>query len=414
MRNVNKVLMVVENLPVPTDPRVWAEARTLREAGYQVSIICPKGYGREEESYICIDDIFIYRYRLPLIANKFIAYIAEYSIALVKTFFLSFKVLFRHGFDVVHAANPPDIFFLIGLFYRLLGKKYLFDQHDLAPEMFNVKFKGRVKPLSRLLLYLEECSYRTSQLVITSNSSQKKIAMVRGHCPASKVFIVRNVPNWNQRQMTTPKVELKKDRRFLLAYIGVMSSQDGVEYALYALHNLVYKRGFQDVSLLLMGDGDEAPSLRALALDLKLEEYVNFVGWVDKKDVQHYLSVADVGLTPDPQNGLNEYSTMIKTMEYMAMGLPIVAFDLPETRFTAQDAALYATPNLIEDFTEKIEKLLNNDELRCQMGTIGRKRIEEELGWEHSEKNLLSAYETLFPVRSKPSDSNSVEVLTSS
>ncbi len=414
MRKANKVLMVVENLSVPTDPRVWAEARTLREAGYQVSIICPKGRGRDEESYICIDDIYIYRYRLNVIGNKYIAYVAEYGVALVKTFLLSFKVLLRHGFDVVHAANPPDIFFLMGLFYRLLGKKYLFDQHDLTPEMFKVKFKGRMKLLYKLLLYLEECSYQTSHLVITSNSSQKKIAVDRGHSPASKVFVVRNVPNWNQRQTATPKVELKKGWRFLLAYIGVMSSQDGVEYALYALHNLVHKRGHQDVSLLLMGDGDDAPSLRALAHELQLDEYVNFVGWVDRKDVQHYLSVADVGLTPDPQNGLNEYSTMIKTMEYMSMGKPVVAFDLPETRFTAQDAALYAIPNLVEDYTEKIEALLNDVELRCRMGALGRKRIEEELSWENSKKNLLLAYETLFPAESKPPVSHSVKILTRS
>jgi glycosyltransferase involved in cell wall biosynthesis len=412
MGKTNKILMVVENLSVPTDPRVWAEARTLREAGYQVSIICPKGCGRDEESYVCIDDIFIYRYRINVMGNRYTAYSAEYGIALVKTFLLSFKVLFRHGFDVVHAANPPDIFFIIGLFYRLLGKKYLFDQHDLSPEMFKVKFKGRMEPLYKLLLYLEECSYQTSHLVITSNFSQQKLAVERGHCPASKVFVVRNGPNWSQRQAAAPEVELKKGWRFLLAFIGIMSSQDGVEYALYALHDLVHKRGYQDVSLMLMGDGDNAPALQALAHELELDEYVNFVGWVNRNDISRFLAMIDVGLTPDPQNGLNEYSTMIKTMEYMAVGKPVVAFDLQETRFLAQDAALYATPNKVEDFADKIETLLNNEELRNRMGAFGRKRVEEELSWEHSRQNLLLAYEAIFPLRSEPSVSNSAEVLT--
>ncbi len=412
MGKTNKILMVVENLSVPTDPRVWAEAKTLREAGYQVSIICPKGCGRDEESYVCIDDIFIYRYRLHSTGNRFSTYIAEYGIALVMTFLLSFKVLFRHGFDVIHAANPPDIFFIIGLSYRFLGKKFLFDQHDLSPEMFKVKFKDRMKSLYKLQFFLEKCAYQTSHVVITSNISQKKIAIERGRCPTSKVFVVRNGPNWSQMQAVTPQTELKKGWCYLLAYVGVMSSQDGVEYALYALHDLVHKRGYQDVSLVLMGDGDNASILQALAHKLELDAYVNFLGWVNRNDVSRFLSVIDIGLTPDPQNGLNEYCTMLKTMEYMAMGKPVVAFDLQEARFLAQDAALYATPNQVEDFADKIETLLNNEELRNRMGAFGRKRVEEELSWEHSRKNLLLAYEAIFPLRSEPSVSNSAEILT--
>jgi glycosyltransferase involved in cell wall biosynthesis len=413
MAKINKVLMLEENLSVLRDARVWPEARALREAGYQVSVICPKGIGQEEEAHSCVEDIHIYRYRLPTLGNKYMAYIAEYSIALLFTFILSLKVLIAHGFDVIHTANPPDIFFLIGLFYRLFGKKFIFDQHDLSPEMFKTKFNNRKMFLYKFQLVLEKFSYRTAHMVITSNTSQKMFAIERGHCPASKVFVVRNGPDWNYVQ-TTPEMDLKKGWNYLLAYVGVMNSQDGIEYALYALHDLVYKRGRLDVSLVLMGDGDEAPTLRALAHDLKLEEYVNFAGWVDKKDVQKYLLVADVGLTPDPQNGLNEYSTMIKTMEYMSMGIPIVAFDLPETRYTAQDAALYAIPNLVEDFTQKIETLLNDKELRCQMGALGRKRIEEELSWEQNKKILLSVYETLFPGESKPPVTSSVKLLTRS
>lgn len=410
MAKVNKVLMLVENLSVPLDSRVWSEAKALRDAGFQVSIISPKGFGRDEESYICLEDIFIYRYRLHAIGNKYMVYIAEYGIALLMTFLLSLKVLFRHDFDVIHSANPPDLFFLIGLFYRLLGKKIVFDQHDLSPEMFKVKFKGRMKLLYKFQLFLEKCSYRTSHLVITSNASHKKLAIERGHCHPEKVFVVRNGPDLKQIQVVTPELELKRGRPYLLAYVGMMSSQDGVEYTLYALYELVYRRGRRDVSLVLMGDGDNASALRALAHRLALEEYVNFTGLLGKKDILRYLSVVDVGLSPDPQNGLNELCTMIKTMEYMAMGKPVVAFDLPETRFSAQDAALYATPNLVEDFTDKIETLLDNEELRYKMGAFGRKRIQEVLAWGHCEKDLLRAYETLYPIGFKPTIAEAVSV----
>jgi glycosyltransferase involved in cell wall biosynthesis len=408
MAKVNKVLMLVENLPAPVDRRVWAEAKTLQDAGYQVSIICPKGDRQCEESYISIDGIAIYRYRLPVVGNKYLAYIAEYSIALLMTFLLSFKVLFQCGFDVIHAANPPDVFFLIGLFYRLLGKKYIFDQHDLSPEMFKVKFGDRMKSLYKLQLFLESRSYRTAHLVITSNASQKKFAIERGHCCADKVFVVRNGPNLDHMKPVAPEPELKEGRKYLLAYVGVMSVQDGVEYALYALHELVHKCGRRDVSLVLMGDGDNAAILQALAHKLELDEYIRFTGWIEAKDILRYLTVVDVGLSPDPENGLNEFCTMIKTMEYMAMGKPVVAFDLAETRFSAQEAALYAVPNRVEDFANKIEMLLDNEELRSEMGALGRKRIEEVLNWDYSKKNLFLAYETLSQAKSRSLVSNVV------
>src|SRR5438876_1308563 len=403
MTTTRKILMVVENLPAPADTRVWSEATTLRDHGFQMSIICPKGSSRHRESYICIDNIHIYRYQLPKVTNKYTSYLAEYAVAIVMTFWLSLKVLMRHGFDVIHAANPPDLFFIIGLFYRLLGKKFLFDQHDLAPEMFQVKFKGRMKLLYRLQFFLERCSYQTADLVIVTNSSQRRFAIERGGCPPERVFVVRNGPDLERLKLVTLESELKGGRPYLLVYVGVMSLQDGVEYALYALHDLIYKRDRQDISLVLMGDGDYLSSLHALTHKLQLDEYVNFTGWVSREDIVRYLTAADVGLSPDPQNGLNEYFTMIKTMEYMAMGKPAVAFDLTETRFSAQDAVLYATPNLVEDFANKIEVLLDNEELRLKMGAFGRKRIEEELSWDHTKEHLLLAYEKLFSGGSHPS-----------
>jgi glycosyltransferase involved in cell wall biosynthesis len=396
MAKTRKILLLVENIAVPPDSRVWPEANTLRDLGFQVSIISPKGASEHRESYICIDSIHIYRYQVPVIEHKYIGYVAEYSVALLMTFWLSVKVVFRHGFDVIHTANPPDIFFIIGLFYRIFGKKFVFDQHDLAPEMFQVIFKKRSNLIYKLLRFLEWCSYKTAHLVIVTNESQKRFAIERGRCHADKVFVVRNGPNLQQWKPGAPELELKRGYPCLLGYVGLMGIQDGVDYALYALHDLVHKRGRQDVLLVLMGDGGYTPALHTLAHELQLDEHVNFTGWIAKDEVIRYLTVADIGLIPDPQNGLNEFSTMLKAMEYMAMGIPIVAFDLAETRFSTQDAALYARPNLVEDFANKIEELLANEELRLRMGAIGRKRVEKALSWAHTKENLLLAYKMLF------------------
>lgn len=391
-----KVLMLVENVSAPSDRRVWPEAIALRDCGFQVSIISPKGTPGDQESYICLEDIHIYRYHVPTFGHKLMAYMIEYSFAIVMTFLLSLKVWHRHGFDVIHAANPPDLFFIIGLFFRLFGKKFVFDQHDLTPELFQAKFRRRMKLLHGLLLFLEKCSYRTAHLIITSNVSQKRFAIERGHCPAEKVYVVRNGPDLKRIRLVPQEPDLKKGFRYLLAYVGLMDVQDGVEYCLLALDDLVHKLGRRDVSLVLMGGGSQLSTLQALAHELRLDDYINFTGIIQQENVVRYLTVADVGLIPDPQNGLNEYCTMIKTMEYMALGKPIVAFDLLETHFSAQDSALYATPNLVEDFANKIDVLLNDEELRLSLGNIGRERVVTTLNWDETKKNLLLAYDVLF------------------
>ena len=233
--------------------------------------------------------------------------------------------------------------------------------------------------------------------MITSNESQKGFALERGRASADKVFVVRNGPNLQRMRRVAVDPALKMGRRYLLAYMGVMGKQDGVENTLYALHRLVHKQGRKDVGLMLVGDGDEQPALRDLAHKLDIESYVNFVGWVAPEDIAYYLAAADVGLVPDPQNGMNEFCTMVKTMDYMAMGMPIVAFDLLETRFSAQEAALYATANSVEDFAEKIAKLLDDEKMRYRMGVSGQRRVKEALSWDHSKESLLVAYERLFP-----------------
>ena len=397
MPTSRKVLMLVENLSVPADPRVWREACTLNRQGFQVCIICPKGETRDQEPYVCLEGIHIYRYRLSTTITKSSDYIKEFGIAMCMTFLLSVRILFRHGFDVIHAANPPDTFFAIGLFYKLLRKKYVFDQHDLAPEIFQAKFQHRMKTLYRLLLLFEQLSYKTADLVITTNESQKQFALQRGGCKEGKVFVVRNGPDLTRFTETVPEPELKRGKPFLLAYVGVMGTQDGVEIVLHALHELVHVRKREDVSLVLMGDGEQLPMLKTLTHTLDLEEVVHFAGWVARVDMLRYLTVTDIGLSPDPSNKLNEHSTMLKTMEYMAMSKPVVAFDLLETRFSAQDAALYATPNEVTSFADTIEILLNDQALRVQMGARGRKRVEEVLCWDRTQINLLLAYHSLFP-----------------
>lgn len=391
-----KILMLIENCSVPTDTRTWFEALALRDQGYHVSVISPQGPTYDREAYACVEGIHIYRYRLLASTNKFMSYILEYSISMLMTFLLSLKVWRRQGFDVIHATNPPDTFFIPAWFYRLLGKKFVFDQRDLSPEMFQVKFRSRFWLLHKILLFLERRSYRSADLVITSNNSQKRFALERGHCSPDRVFIVGNGPDLNRLKPAEPEHTLKNGRRFLLVYIGEMGVQDGVDYALRALHELVYKRGRQDISLALLGDGNHAAALRHLARELQLEDYAKFTGWVSYEDVARYLSIADIGLTPDPQNGFNEYCSMVKTMEYMALRKPVVAFDLAETRISARDAALYATPNLIVDFTNKIEMLLGDEKLRLKMGAFGRKRIEDTLSWEYDKEKLVLAYQKLF------------------
>lgn len=397
MSRNKKVLFLVENLSVPADPRVWREAQTLRQHGYQVSIICPRGETRDTEAYVCLNGIHIYRYSLNTTITKSTDYIKEYLVAMLHTLRLSLTVWLRHGFDVIHAANPPDTFFGLGLLYRAVGKKFVFDQHDLAPEMFAIKFEGRMKLVQRCLQLCETLSYRTAHLVITTNESQKRNALKRGGCPEDKVIVVRNGPDDTRFHVLPPEPGLKRGHQYLLAYIGVMGSQDGVDYVLYALNELINKRGRQDIGLVLMGDGDQLTLLKNLTQDLQLDDYVNFTGWVGKQDLLRYLSVTDIGLCPDPSNQLNDHSTMLKTMEYMAMGCPIVAFDLLETRYSARDAALYATPNRVEDFADKIELLLADTLLRETMGAFGRQRIEDELSWNQTQKQLLYAYQQLFP-----------------
>ncbi|MGH2509533.1 MAG: glycosyltransferase family 4 protein [Ktedonobacteraceae bacterium] len=392
--------MVVENRPFLADARVLAEAKALREQDFEVSVIAPSDATRSRSTYTYLAGIHIYTYPLPNHPNSCLGYLLEYSLSMFQTWWLSLRVLRNHGFDVIHAANPPDTFFFLHWFYFLLGKRFIFDQHDLTPEIFSVKFEHCPRLLRWIFLHIlvlqEKCSYRVATCVITTNKSQRDRAIKHG-CTPEKVFVVRNGPQLERMRRVPAEAELKRGRPHLLVYLGGMESQDGIDYALEALHELVYVHGRQDVSLALLGNGSSLPRLKQLAQELSIEPFVFFTGWVDDPEIMRYLSSADIGLCPDPQNGLNEFCTTIKRMEYMAMGLPIVAFDLIETYFTCQGTALYALPNSISIFAQKIAYLLDEPTLRQSMGQRARTLIEEHMNWEHDKHDLWKAYATLFP-----------------
>ncbi|MCS6803954.1 MAG: glycosyltransferase family 4 protein [Acidobacteriota bacterium] len=394
----NKVLIIVHNLPVPFDRRVWLEANALREAGYEVSIICPQGepnanFGKRYGSYDCLNGIHIYRYKAPTQADGLLGYVVEFAYGWLMTLLLSLKVWYKHGFDIIQACNPPDTYWLLARFYKLWGKRFIFDHHDLCPELYLAKYRNRQPDrLYRWLLFLERQTFRTADVVIATNESYRRIALLRGQVPPDRVFIVRNGPDFDRLRPLPPEPALKQGRRHLICYLGMLCNHDGVDYLIRAMHHMVYQVGYRDVLCAIIGSGPEFNQLKALSEQLGLSDYVLFTGRLSDHDVCRYLSTADVCVDPLPRNAFSDKSTMNKIGEYMAFGKPIVAFDLTETRATAQDAALYAKPNEEADFVQCLLELLRDERKREQMGRSGRRRVETQLLWSHSVPQLLAAY----------------------
>ena len=389
-----RVLFIVENLPSPFDRRIWSQATTLQGAGYAVSIICPTGKGYEKK-YEVIEGIHIYRHNLPLEGRGPLGYVVEYAAALFWEFTLALRLSFTRGFDAIHASNPPDDIFLIGASFKLLGKRFLFDHHDLNPELYEAKFERR-DLLYRLMLALERWTFRTADIVIATNESYKKVAIERGGMAPEKVYVVRSGPSLERMKIMSPVEGLKRGRRHLVGYVGVMGRQDGVHYLLGAARHIVHSLGRRDIHFGLVGDGPEMPELRRLTRTYDLEEFITFTGRVPDREMLEMLNTADVCVNPDVYNEMNDLSTMNKVMEYMALGKPIVQFDLKEGRFSAGEASLYAKPNDEVDLAEKVIQLLEDPEARERMGNYGRKRIEEELQWKYEAPRLLAAYDALF------------------
>jgi glycosyltransferase involved in cell wall biosynthesis len=390
-----RILFIVENLPSPFDRRVWQEATTLHQNGYQVTIICPTGKGYEEK-YECLDGIHIYRHPLPPEAEGALGYALEYGVALYWEFYLSFKVLFSHGFDAIHACNPPDLIFLVGGFFKFFfHKKFLFDHHDINPELYEAKF-GRRDFFYRLMLLCERLTFKTADRSIATNESYKQIAIERGGMHPDKVTVVRSGPKLNRLKIIEPVLALKKGRKHLVGYVGVMGKQEGIDYLLRALQYIVEHKNRTDVHFGLVGGGTELTSLQAYAKALGIEDYVTFTGRVSDQQMLEMLNTADVCVNPDVANEMNDKSTMNKIMEYMALAKPIVQFDLSEGRFSAQEASLYARRNDTKDLAEKILLLLDDQVKRKAMGDFGRNRIITELEWKYEEPKLLEAYRLLF------------------
>jgi len=389
-----KILILVENLPVPFDRRVWLEALTLTEAGYKVSVISPRG--KNDNKYEILQNVSIYRYNPPPQTKGYLSYAWEFLYCWFMTFVLSIKVLFCEKFDVIQACNPPDTFFLIGAIYKIFGKRFVFDQHDLSPETYLVRFKKKGGLIYNLLLFLERLTFKTADVVISTNHSIRDIAVKRGKVKEEDLFVVRTGPDLNRLKEVRAAPELKRNKKYLVCYLGVMGPQDGVDYLLKSIRWIVRGQNRKDIQFALIGKGDYTDNLKAMCDDLDLNGFVHFTGRIPDDELVAYLSTADVCVSPDPKNGLNEYHTMNKTLEYMAMGKPVVAFDLKETRVSAGDAAVYAKPNDYEELGSLILDLLDNETRREIMGEIGRRRIEEELGWEHTKRNLIEAYKRVF------------------
>jgi len=392
-----KVLVLVENLPSPFDRRVWQESTALRDAGYTVSIICPTGKGYDK-AYEEIDGIAIHRYRLPVEASGARGYAIEYSAALLKTFLLCWKVLFTRGFDVIHACNPPDLFFLIGAFFKLFGKRFVFDHHDINPELYEAKF-GHRDFFYRLLLALERWTFRFADVSIATNESYRRIAVERGGMDPDRVYVVRSGPSLERLKVMPPEESLKKGRRYLVGYVGVMGAQEGIDLLLRAVHSIVHWHKRKDIHFGLVGGGTSLEEMRLLAVDLGVADYVTFTGRVPDPEMLAMLNTADVCVNPDAANEMNDKSTMNKIMEYMALGKPIVQFDLTEGRFSAQQASLYARRNDPDDLAVKIVDLIDDPERRARMGEFGRRRIENELEWRYEVPKLLAAYGSLWPAQ---------------
>ncbi len=392
--NGRKVLIIVENLPSPFDRRVWQEATTLQQAGYVVSIICPTGKGYEKR-YEVLEGINIYRHPLPVDANGALGYLLEYSAALFFQFYLAVKILMRHGFDVIHACNPPDNIFLIGGIFKLFGKKFLFDHHDINPELYEAKF-GRRDFFYKIMLLWERWTFRLADISIATNESYKTIAIKRGKMSPDKVHVVRSGPKLDRLRIIPPVTGLKRGRKYLVGYVGVMGKQEGIDHLLAAAAYIIKDKGRTDVHFGLVGGGTELEEMRKLSAKLGIDDFVTFTGRVPDSDLLAMLNTADVCVNPDVANEMNDKSTMNKIMEYMALGKPIVQYDLKEGRFSAQEASLYAENNNPEDMAEKIIYLLDREDLCREMGEFGRLRVETELAWSYEAPKLLKAYDAVF------------------
>lgn len=401
---VGHVLILVQNLSVPLDRRVWQESTSLRQAGYRVSVICPRGDG--DASFEELEGVRIHRYEQPVNPGGTLNYLREFAVSWLRAARLATRI-FRHDpFHVIQACNPPDTLWAIALGFRFKGVKFVYDQHDLCPEVFEVRFPTGGRGLAAGLKFLERMSYATATAVIAPNESYKAIAVSRGKRNPDDVHVVRSGPEPEEMRRGDADPELRPGGRHLACYLGIMGPQDGVDLVLRAVDVLVHDLGRDDIHVALLGFGDCLEDLEVLARQLDIEQNVTFTGRADKTVINRYLSSAEVGLSPDPLNPFNDVSTMNKTLEYMAHELPVVSFDLRETRVSAGDAAVYVPDGDVQGFAEAVAALIDDPERGRAMGRAGRERIERNLGWPHQRERYVAVYRALLgdPGPKNPTD----------
>ncbi len=387
-------LLIVENNSVPFDKRVWREALALKDSGAEVSVIAPI-YETDKDKFEIVERVNIFRYNLRFSSGSKIGYIYEYFIAFVKTIFLFNKLLKKGKFDVVHVANPPDIFWPLALYCKILRIKFIFDEHDLTPETLLSRFeisKEKAGIIYEILRLFQTLSYKYSDAIISTNESYRKRAVESISKNKDKVFVVRNGPDTRKFKSVPVNEDLKKGKKYLFAYIGIMAVQDGVDYIVNAANSLIKKKKFDDFIIYLIGSGSDTDRLKKMTADFKLEEYIKFTGRIPDEPALEILSTADICLSPDPFNPLNDSSTMNKVMEFMSLSKPIVSFDLTEAKFSAQDAAMYVKNNNVDAFAEGIMKLIIDKDCRIQMGRAGKKRVDEVLSWQKQIIYLINVY----------------------
>jgi glycosyltransferase involved in cell wall biosynthesis len=390
----SRVLIIVQNLPVPFDRRVWLECQALVSAGYRVAVVCPKATG--DPAYEVVDTVELYKYRPYAPGGSKLGFVAEYVYSFLATAWQTLRARRSGRLAVIQACNPPDIFWPIALVLRAIdGTRFVFDHHDLCPELYESRFPGGPRLPYKMLRGLERRTHRTADHVISTNESYRDIAIMRSGKPATEVTVVRTGPDPQRLRRGPSDPAQRRGRRFLAAYIGVMGPQDGVDNVVRAADILVHQLHRDDIAFTLIGSGDCFDELVALRDELDLAGHVEFTGRAPDELVARVLSTADVGLSPDPKNALNDLSTMNKSMEYMAFELPVIAFDLWETRVSTGDAAVYVKPNDVREYAEAIADLMDDESTRARMGGLGRARVEEELAWCHQERAYLSVYQRL-------------------
>ena len=395
MKSNRKVLIIVENLPVPFDTRVWQEATTLAANGYTVSVICPKGKGyTQEEEYL--QGVHIFRHDLQAEGNGAVGYAKEYFTALKEELRLAKKVYKEIGFDVIHGCNPPDDIYMVAKHFKKYGVKYVFDHHDICPELFEAKFGKTSGLLYKSQLWLEKQTYKHCTFAFVTNESYKKIAIERGMMNPNKVIVLRSGPKLDRMKIQPPVENIKRGKKYMVGYLGVIGQQEGIEFILEAAKYCKETLNRNDIFWGIVGGGPHVAALREMCSKMGLDDCVEFTGRVPDQQLLDYLNTADVCVNSDTYNSMNDKSTMNKILEYMALAKPIVQFELTEGHYSAQEASLYAEQNNAKDMADKIIYLLENPETRKKMGEFGRNRVINELSWEHTSKALLEGYEKLF------------------